>query len=772
MNLDKRIICVGIVALFVLVSITGCVEQPGPSGLIVIPLSSATENPKDTMASYYSSEDVSLEPDVPQYDLPLNITSIINFNKIDSTFGLNDEQEGLLSKNGFVVWKYWQDESDIIEPYNYLKDNDIPIFVTSDTLLHLYHIQFDEILKGIEQREFFDIILDMSKSLFEQSKNEYNTFVDEELKEAARRNVAFFGVVLSLLQMPSEDYDDSEDIKVVSFSVPNYVEDEVNEELSYIALHDTFHESPVFHYQEDYSQYKPRGHYTQTEKLTRYFKAMMWYGRMAFLMKGGDPHCQACEFLISEEDAKIATIQASLISTSLPNLKVNEVTLEELWNRIYTVTSFFVGTADDLTPYEYLSSIKNVFGLSFNATELANDTKLLDLKVELFQLRSPEIYGGTGNVIVLPPVTEETLMEVLEKTKGLRFMSQRFIPDSYMFQHLVTTTGDYIGDGEPFTMCVTGAGRKARCFPRGLDVMAVLGSDRAYEILVQEGDTEYEGTYEGVNTSYDIQLAFLKEQFSDNNISIAEWNRNLYWSWLYTLKSLLEMPNNGYPIFMQSSAWIDKQLQTALASWAELRHDTILYAKQSYGMFETGIPEEPEETIGYVEPVPTFYSRLLALTQMTYDGLTDMDVLNETESIRLQNLATILNRLLNISLDELENKTLSDDDYDFIRDFGLQLESLILGVTEKAQNTTLIADVHTDTNTEQVLEEGVGYVDLMIVAYKVPDGRIIAGAGPVLSYYEFKHPMDDRLTDEQWREMLKNGEGPDRPVWISTFVAD
>jgi len=436
------------------------------------------------------------------------------------------------------------------------------------------------------------------------------------------------------------------------------------------------------------------------------------------------------------------------------------------------VTSFFVGKADDLTPYEYLSSIKKVYGLQFNATELANDTKLLDLKVELFQLRSPEIYGGTGNVAVVPPVTEETLREVLEKTKGMRFMGQRFIPDSYMFQHLVTTTGDYIGDGEPFTMCITGAGRKARCFPRGLDVMAVLGSERAYEILEQEGDTEYEGTYEGVNTSYDIQLSVLREQFSDDNVSEAEWNRNLYWSWLYTLKSLLEVPGSGYPTFMQQPEWVDKELQTVLASWAELRHDTILYAKSSYTMFETGIPNQPEETIGYVEPVPEFYNRLRALIRMTYDGLTDMNVLNETEGMRLQSLEAILDRLINISIDELENKTLSDPDYDFIQNFGEHLESVVTGVSNKGLNTTLIADVHTDTNTEHVLEEGVGYVDLIIVAYKAPDGRIIAGAGPVLSYYEFKHPMDDRLTDEQWKEMLKNGEEPDRQEWIDTFFSE
>jgi hypothetical protein len=67
-----------------------------------------------------------------------------------------------------------------------------------------------------------------------------------------------------------------------------------------------------------------------------------------------------------------------------------------------------------------------------------------------------------------------------------------------------------------------------------------------------------------------------------------------------------------------------------------------------------------------------------------------------------------------------------------------------------------------------VLEEGVGYVDLVVVAYEVPDGRILIGAGPVMSYYEFKHPMAERLTDEKWREMLSS-EPPERPEWCSGF---
>ena len=88
----------------------------------------------------------------------------------------------------------------------------------------------------------------------------------------------------------------------------------------------------------------------------------------------------------------------------------------------------------------------------------------------------------------------------------------------------------------------------------------------------------------------------------------------------------------------------------------------------------------------------------------------------------------------------------------------------------KAKKTTIVADVHTDANTNTVLEEGVGHVNMLVVAYKLPDGRILIGAGPVMSQYEFKQPMTDRLTDEKWREMLE-AKPPERPEWASKYIS-
>jgi hypothetical protein len=334
--------------------------------------------------------------------------------------------------------------------------------------------------------------------------------------------------------------------------------------------------------------------------------------------------------------------------------------------------------------------------------------------------------------------------------------------------------------------------------------MAVLGGNRAREILKEVGDDAYGNRPS--NLSYDEALAKLQKEYG--RLAEPDWNRNLYWSWLHALKPLLAEYGTGYQTFMTTSAYRTKSLTTALASWAQLRHDTILYAKQSYTMTREASSHEPPPlppVQGYVEPIPEFYARLLALARMTNQGLTEMKVLDTKAKDRLEAFERLLERLLAIAEKELANQELAEKDYDFIRNFGEQLEAVVVAPnpakilalqleldtairagdrkrqdelremialeTNGAMKTSLVADVHTDQNTRMVLEEGTGYVDLGFFVYKQPDGRLVLGAGPVLSYHEFKHPMGDRLTDEKWRVMLKREDGPTPPEWTREYRA-
>lgn len=749
----KKSMAVLVVALFVASALSGCLGGERDVQVISIPSASATASgdPQTTIADMYSQSGAVINASASSYDLPLDLDRIENLAGVTEAFGLTEGQRDMLRRNGFVVIDGGP-VSDPSVPYQQVQHAGLPIFVTSDTLLHLYHVQFSQLLKGIEEEVFYDSIVNLSLAMADRAKAQYHAFDNATLKEAARRNLAFFTVAARLLG---------------AGEVPSSVAGMVSMELDSIAAHDGYHRSAVFGYREDYSQYVPRGHYTASQQLQRYFRALMWYGRMAFLLKGGSPHGPSQPYLVSERNATIATVQASLIATGLPQVEAGNEAGWDVWQRIYAVTSFFVGTADDLTPHDYLGCLNESYGGSFNATMLANASMMQQLKGCLAGLPAPRIYGGTGQCSVAPPFTSEKLDEVLVKTAGLRFMGQRYVPDSYMFQELVspavgmyTSSLDDNRSTRPFTVEMTMAG-PARCFPRGLDVMAVMGSSRAEGILRDAGDTDYAGA----NSSYDGQLAMLRELFDGFNVS--EWNRNLYWSWLYALQPLLQEYGNGYPSFMQTQAWRDKQLNAALASWAQLRHDTILYAKQSTTPVLTSQPT-PEE--GYVEPVPRLYARLQSLVNMTRQGLDSFGLLDSNATERLGALQSMLGRLFDLSKKELEGTPFDRSDQIWLADFVDSVNKTMEDVNERGRRLPMVADVHTDGNTRQCLEEAVGYADLAVVAYKLPDGTVMAGAGPTFSYYEFKQPISQRLTDEGWMDMLETGP-PARPAWTASFAS-
>ena len=247
----------------------------------------------------YKLAALDVELKVPAYELPLNKGNITNYGNFSGRINLSESALKMLENNGFVVIEnpYSSREEDITSMYKTLKQEDIPIFITTDSLLHLYHIQFDETLRQIEEREFYDTLWNMDLALLNASIEKYNSAAGEE-KEAARRNVAYFAVALSLLQPKQEQvqsaqtqsteefygsFDDSlfpaGAEKQYQFEIPEFVKEDVKAELALIEAHNGFALSPIFKYQEDYSQYVPRGHYTRSEKLKNYFKAFMWHGQ-------------------------------------------------------------------------------------------------------------------------------------------------------------------------------------------------------------------------------------------------------------------------------------------------------------------------------------------------------------------------------------------------------------------------------------------------------------------------------------------------------------
>ena len=645
-------------------------------------------------------------------------------------FALSDAQRERLAKDGFVVSPGI--EKEFFTVYEKARYANVPIFVTSDSLLHVYHLLFDKVLRTAEVQYFIPLLRDLNAAVLDRTQDEYEALQGTAWEDAAVRTVAFVGIASKLLDP--------------SVQVPDYAANLVDAELALIDQAASILPSPLFpglEFGEDYTQYIPRGHYTRSDELKAYFKSMMWYGRMTFRLKTDMPD-------IGREETRSALLLVHALRTA----DVAYRPALEVWADLYNPTVFFVGRSDDLTANQYIQVIDQVYGPGATAATLADDALLDTFIEEANKLPPPRILG-----MVIQDTDDEEQM-----TKGLRFMGQRFVPDAYIFRQLM-----YRNVGTP---------DNRRGLPKGLDLLAAMGSERAYQILDELGETSYE--------NYDTQMDKVKSWVS--GLSVADWTETLNNSWLYSFQPLLEVPGDGYPAFMRSSAWLDKQINTILGSWTELKHDTILYAKQAYAEMGAGpMPPEPVPPKGYVEPVPGFYARLAALTAMTRTGLGDRGLLAAADDDSLQRLEELALNFQAMAEKELLSEPLSQEDYDLIRYYGGELEHLTMAAADPEQgepggNTymdeepqaAVVADVATDPlPPTTVLEEAVGRIDEIHVVVPVIDddgtAYLQVAKGAVFSYYEFPWPAADRLTDEKWRQMLDEGQAPARPTWIDTF---
>ena len=221
-----------------------------------------------SIAGNYRLEALDVELKAPSYELPLKRKGISNYGNFSGKISLNESALKMLESNGFVVIEnpYSIREEDITSMYTTLKEQEVPIFITTDSLLHLYHIQFDETLRQIEEKEFYDTLWKTDLALLNASVEKYNSAAGEE-QEAARRNAAYFAVALSLLQPKPAQVQGAEDPygfvndslfpagaeKQYQFQIPKFVKKEVEAELALIEAHEGFGLSPIFSYKEDYS---------------------------------------------------------------------------------------------------------------------------------------------------------------------------------------------------------------------------------------------------------------------------------------------------------------------------------------------------------------------------------------------------------------------------------------------------------------------------------------------------------------------------------------
>lgn len=645
--------------------------------------------------------------------------------------GLGDVHNQALAKNGFVAVDA-AETSTFATTYLDIYDNDLPVLVTADSILYALHKSFDSMLMYFERsvmRPEMARMLEVSHAKL----GERLAKLPPELADAAADLDVYLTVARSLLSGYAESVSGDQNVK-----------DKVARILAAAASLqpaplDLFGVSVDY----DFSQLEPRGHYEDDTDLQTYFQAMIWLGRTDLPM------------VVYDENQKPQFNRRGLDAAFLMHHVLQDSGGETNWKRIDKTISLLIGERDSMSPADmtaYMDAVKahtpeELVKLSDEVVYKA----LIDGDYGIQRIMSQIMYTDPNEPQLMLP-------------RVFHLMGQRFTIDSYVFNNVTYDRVQDLRTGKKVT----------RMLPSELDVQFVLGNNSAAHHLKPELDKYgYQGTLH--------EMRFLVDSHPQDF-----WDANFYNGWLAAIRSLGEHADfDSLPESMRTAAWADKGLNTQAASWAELRHDTLLYVKQSYSG-----GNGCEYIDAYVEPVPALYGRLAHLGKLggkLTDELAGEGFETTAAKAFFAHLQDVSSKLEGIAQKEIDGQALTVAEYDFLRG-TIEMElvgcgevqydgwygKLFFDQAKIAEFEPTIADVHTaPTDAEGnpkgwVLHAATGRPMLMVFTMEDCSGTR-AYVGPVSSFHSVLTENFDRQTDSAWAEQLA-GDPPPRPTWTESFV--
>jgi len=657
-------------------------------------------------------------------------------------FRLNPAELAAFKQNGFVVSER-MGASSCTDMFYRIYKRDLPVLITSDAVLHAWHRSYDALLEEVETSMLIPALDDILAAMAAQVGKAGAEYGAGLFKDSIPDADYFLAVARSLLAGQAVKSTLGNDDRV-----RHTIDACRGEQMQEFELFGT---GRVV----DFSQFKPRGHYEKSYQLQCYFRAMMWCGRID-LRVAGNPKESSPRQLAS------AVVLHDLLQKSGKF---------ERWQQFDRMIQTFVGQPDSMT-FAQLGAVLSTAGIRSPAdVKDAAALKAIGDRIEAGDFGAQEI---RGDYFVADPYRPGKLV----LPRSFTFLGQRFAVDSWVTCKVVYD--DIYWNGFPVQ----------RRIPSCLDVsFAAFGNDHTVPLLVDR-ITNASGRKFHDGLPYQHNLAALQTVIDSKPDSM--WQQNLYTGWLGCLRELSK-PTAGkeYPEAMQTQAWAMKTLNTQLASWTQLRHDTILYVKQSYTA-----GDKCYYPAGFVEPVPHFWARLERMVARAADLIDATPYPDRQKRDQhgafLRRFAKTVKTLGVIADKELAQKELSKEETKFLEDVvevqherggsggkvhyaGWYPALFYLGGEDSRKWDALVADVHTDVpdpivgDPGCVLHQGVGGVDLLLLAVDSGKDRMVF-AGPVLSHYEFEVGGVARKADSEWKMTLQADRAPPRPEWTRGYL--
>ncbi|WP_438031967.1 DUF3160 domain-containing protein [Sorangium sp. So ce204] len=651
-----------------------------------------------------------------------------------TALALDEDELAKLSANGFVISSK-KSFPTFVYGYESIYSLDLPLYVSADSVLFAVHRSYDAILKAVELASLAPELGTMLK----QMRARLASGAGAELGAEARADADLFtAVALALL--------DGAPVAPVAGASAAAIDALV----AGAEAHDGMGEVRLFGTDRlmDFSQFEPRGHYLDEERpeLARYFRSMMWLGRVDF------------RFLETQQDGTQRFQRRHLEGAYVLRALADAETVAR-YKRIDDAIQAFVGESDYMTLPE-LDDLLADLGLS-DAAGLAGvpDARIAEVIVK----------EGHGTQRISSHIMINGLGKgTLPLSSSFALLGQRYVVDAHVFSNVV------------FDRVQGGAVK--RMMPDPLDVgFAALGNDQAGQLLAPElGKFPY---------APDLHMMRVLVDAHPGDF----WGKTLYNRWLGALRELSPAraigDGEGLPGVAKTEAWGRRLLSTQLASWAELRHDTLLYAKQSY----TG-GDSCEFPDAYVDPYPAFFARIAELAEHGAGIVGALDLssdpwLEKTAPAYFSQLHDVARTLGEMAANERAGLPLTQEHLDFINQ-AVQIEwegcggptgvhgwyrQLFFDELKSLEQDPTIADVHTQPTDEggapvgRVLHVGTGLPRLMVVTADPCGGAPRAFVGLASSYFEAVTENFERMDDRQWAgTVLKTT--PDVP-WMADLVA-
>ncbi len=670
-----------------------------------------------------------------------NLPKTIAFlDSVKIKYKLTDDELSLLMKHGFVVTERLS-YSNMWDAMEDVRNKDLPIFISSDMLLHALHMSYDKILEYLEEHTIIPALDDALEKMHDEL-DKYNSLgAPNYLVENINDVDIYITVARTLLnESPvSSKFGNSEEVQ----KILKMIDDEQPQN------YPLFSSTPKF---IDFSQFTVRGHYTSPAELSRYFQSMMWLGRIQFYLTKplSDGPSQ------TDEDIQRQIIDAALLT----DITVKSGA-DELMNKIDMLIKTLVGESDNVT-YDNMSGLMKELGIE-DIAEFQDMNAVKDFQ-DLLETKS---YAGQkilSQILMSDPQSPEQITP----SSSFLMMGQRFLIDSYI-------TGNVV-----FDKIIYKNQKIRRMLPSSLDVLFALGNNASADLLYPEF-SEY---------PYMSNLAALR--YLIDGFGSDFWEKSYYAGWLNSIRKLNAPANEDlgkYPEFMRTAAWWQSRMNTQLASWAQLRHDNLLYAKQSY----SGGPGCFYPT-AYLEPETDLYNELSELADRTTDIFKGFGVESFIISY-FEELKEVSERLAEISKAELSG-TMTEDDVTYLKQsYSMSNEGCVFypdGWYSKLffPRTTLVkepdyvvADLHTAPTDAAgnmvgwVWHAGTGHLNTLFAITEDEQGNPTVFTGPVMSYHEMVALNFTRHTDEQWGNYFFKDEHEltgsiTRPDFTNLYLAD